>query len=108
MPADQHDATGGARDGSGSAGSPAAEPAAPPLPAALLEPWPVIAVGATIWLIATVLAFTVPELQTWRPVCLAGLATGVVGTSIVLWQFSAARRGIRGAQVGLSVRRDAG
>ncbi|WP_082949524.1 DUF2530 domain-containing protein [Mycobacterium sp. ACS4331] len=78
-----------------------AEPEPPALPRAWLEPWPVIAVGALLWLLATVAAFTVADLQTWRPVCLAGLGTGVVGTSIFLWQRSAARRGARGAQTGL-------
>jgi Protein of unknown function (DUF2530) len=77
-------------------------PQPPPLPAALLEPWPVIAVGALLWLAVTIAAFTVSGLETWRPVCLAGLGTGVLGTSIFLWQRSAARRGARGAQTGLT------
>jgi hypothetical protein len=34
-------------------------------------------------------------------VTLAGLGTGVVGTSIFVWQLAAARRGARGAQAGL-------
>ena len=34
---------------------------------------------------------------------LAGLATGVVGTSIFLWQRRAAQRGARGAQTGLPI-----
>jgi hypothetical protein len=74
----------------------------PPLPARLQEQWPVIAAGAFLWLIATVLAFTVPALETWRPVSLAGLGVGVLGTSIFLWQRSAALRGARGAQTGLT------
>ncbi|CAJ1496675.1 DUF2530 domain-containing protein [[Mycobacterium] burgundiense] len=77
-------------------------PAPPPLPAALTEPWRVIAAGALLWLAATVAAFTVPALEDWRPICLAGLATGVIGTSVFLWQRSAARRGARGAQTGLT------
>ncbi len=77
-------------------------PEPPALPAALLEPWPVIAVGALLWLVVTLAAFTIAELETWRPICVAGLATGVVGTSIFLWQRSAARRGARGAQTGLA------
>ncbi|PRC62580.1 DUF2530 domain-containing protein, partial [Mycobacterium sp. ITM-2017-0098] len=40
----------------------------PPLPAALLAPWPVIAVITVGWVIATVLAFTVGALHDWRPV----------------------------------------
>ena len=57
---------------------------------ALLDPWPVIAVGALAWLLAAVAAFVVPALVTWRPMTLAGLAVGVLGTSIFLWQRDAA------------------
>ena len=74
----------------------------PPLPAALLQPWPVIVTIAAGWLVAVALAFTVPGLHDWRPVTLAGLGVGVLGTSIFLWQRRAARRGSRGAQSGLS------
>jgi hypothetical protein len=76
-------------------------PEPPPLPARLLEVWPVIAVGALGWLLAAAAAFVVPALQNWRPVTLAGLGTGLVGTSIFLSQLAAARRGARGAQSGL-------
>lgn len=76
-------------------------PRPPELPAALLEPWPVILVIAVGWLIATVLAFTVAALHDWRPYTVAGLAIGVLGTSIFLWQRHAVRRGARGAQSGL-------
>jgi hypothetical protein len=81
-------------------------PEPPPLPAALLEVWPVIAVGALAWLIATVAAFMVPHLAGWRPVTLAGLGVGLLGTGVFLWQRYAARRGARGAQIGLGSRRD--
>jgi hypothetical protein len=74
----------------------------PMLPAALLEVWPVIAVGALAWLVAAVAAFVVPALETWRPLTLAGLGVGVLGTTIFLWQRDAARRGARGAQTGLN------
>jgi hypothetical protein len=74
----------------------------PTLPAALLKPWPVIVVLATGWVIALVLAFTVPGLHDWRPVTIAGLGVGALGTSIFLWQRHAVRRGSRGAQDGLS------
>ncbi|BBY56563.1 hypothetical protein MKOR_38140 [Mycolicibacillus koreensis] len=73
----------------------------PPLPAALTEPWPVIAVGAAGWLIATVAAFLIPALQSWRPLTVAGLAVGLLGTAIFVWQRAAMRRGARGAQTGL-------
>jgi hypothetical protein len=77
-------------------------PEPPALPAVLLKPWPVIVVIAAGWLIAVVLAFTVPGLHEWRPFTVAGLGVGVLGTSIVLWQRSAVRRGSRGAQSGLN------
>ncbi|OMB97248.1 hypothetical protein A5733_10945 [Mycobacterium sp. NS-7484] len=77
-------------------------PQLPALPAALLEPWPVILVIATAWLIATILSFTVGALHVWRPFTVAGLAIGVLGTSIFLIQRRAVRRGSRGAQSGLT------
>jgi len=76
--------------------------APPPLPAALLQPWPVIVAIAAGWLVAVALAFTVPGLHDWRPVTVAGLGVGVLGTSIFLWQRRAVRRGSRGAQSGLN------
>lgn len=83
---------------------PAAEPTASPpaLPAKLLDPWPVIAVGAAAWLVAAIAAFVIPALEVWRPIALAGLGVGVLGTSIFLWQRHAVRRGSRGAQTGLA------
>ena len=84
----------------GYVGSVAPEP--PALPAVLLKPWPVIVVIAAGWLIAAVLAFTVPGLHEWRPFTVAGLGVGVLGTSIFLLQRRAVRRGSRGAQSGLS------
>jgi hypothetical protein len=77
------------------------EPEPPALPAILLEPWPVIIAIAAGWLVAVVLAFTVSGLHDWRPVAVAGLGVGVLGTSIFLWQRRAVRRGSRGAQSGL-------
>ena len=76
-----------------------------PLPAALLEVWPVIGAGAVAWLIAAVAAFAIPTLQTWRPVTVAGLGVGLLGTTLFLWQRDASRRGARGAQVGLESQR---
>jgi hypothetical protein len=83
--------------------APAETPLPPPLPQGLLEPWRVIAVGAVAWLVITVLAVTLPAMETWRPVSIAGLGTGVLGTSIFLWQRRAAQRGARGAQTGLTI-----
>jgi Protein of unknown function (DUF2530) len=78
-----------------------AEPVPPALPDRLLDPVPVIVVIAAGWLVALVLAFAVPALHDWRPVTIAGLGVGVLGTSIFLWQRREARRGARGAQRGL-------
>lgn len=77
-------------------------PQPPALPASLLAPWPVIVAITCGWLIATVLAFTVGTLNDWRPITIAGLGVGVLGTSIFLWQRHAVRRGSRGAQSGLT------
>ncbi|CDQ45327.1 MULTISPECIES: DUF2530 domain-containing protein [Mycolicibacterium] len=82
--------------------SPAAAPQPPALPARLLDPVPVIVVIAIAWLIAVLLAFTVPALHEWRPITVAGLGVGVLGTSIFLLQRRSARRGDRGAQQGLT------
>ena len=84
--------------------SDALEPTPPQLPAALLDPRPVIMAGAVLWALATIAAFVVPALEGWRPTALAGLGVGVLGTSIFLWQRTAARRGARGAQTGLEPR----
>ena len=65
------------------------QPEPPALPAILLEPWPVIIVIAVGWLIAVILAFTVAGLHEWRPIAVAGLGVGVLGTSIFLWQRNA-------------------
>ena len=78
----------------------------PQLHGVLLEPWPVIAIGALAWAVAAVAAFVFPDLATWRPMTVAGLAVGVLGTSIFLWQRDAARRGVRGAQTGLTTQRN--
>ncbi|MCB0931752.1 MAG: DUF2530 domain-containing protein [Mycobacterium sp.] len=73
----------------------------PQLRAALTDPRRVIVVGALLWALVAVAAFTVPALESWRPITVAGLGVGVVGVSIFLWQRSAARRGSRGAQTGI-------
>lgn len=85
---------------------PRQSPKPPRLPVALLDVWPVIAVGALAWLIAAAAAFIVPGLDNWRPVTLAGLGVGLLGTAIFLWQRDAARRGARGAQIGFESQLD--
>jgi len=76
-------------------------PEVPRLSRALLEVWPFFAIGALGWLIAVAAAFLVPSLESWRPITAAGLGVGLLGTSIFVWQLTAARRGARGAQTGL-------
>ncbi|MBV8861466.1 MAG: DUF2530 domain-containing protein [Mycobacterium sp.] len=85
---------------------PGEDPSPTPLPAALLKVWPVIIAGELGWLIAAVAAFVIPAFQSWRPVTLAGLGVGLLGTTVFLWQRGASRRGARGAQVGLESRRN--
>lgn len=82
--------------------SPASAPEPPALPARLLDPVPVIVIIALGWLVAVLLAFLVPGLHDWRPITIAGLAVGLLGTSIFLLQRRSARRGDRGAQQGLT------
>src|SRR2546430_1932990 len=76
-------------------------PGRPALPPLRRQVWPVVVVGFLGWLVAAAAAFGVPALQSWRPVTLAGLGTGLLGASIVVLQLAAARRGARGAQSGL-------
>src|ERR1700722_7532312 len=54
----------------------------PMLPAALLEVWPVIAVGALAWLVAAVAAFVVPSLETWGALPEHGRAERGLSTNI--------------------------
>ncbi len=81
-----------------------APPVPPPPPAALLRVWPVITVGMLGWVIAAAAAFVIDDLDSWRPLTVAGLGVGLLGTSIFVWQHGAARRGARGAQTGLGSR----
>lgn len=74
----------------------------PPLPAAMLNAVPVIVVGQLGWLGAAIAAFVFPAGEGWRPLTVAGLAVGLLGTGIFWWQRDAARRGARGAQTGFT------
>lgn len=74
----------------------------PELPRSLRAPEPVIIVGMTAWLVATIVVWVTG----WGggrtlAVCLVGLAVGLLGTTIMLIQRSAVRRGSRTAQQGL-------
>ena len=74
----------------------------PPLPAALRAPEPVIITGMAAWLIATIVVWVsgIGGTRTLT-VCLVGLGVGLLGTTVVLVQRRAVRRGDRTAQEGL-------
>ncbi|WP_271038488.1 DUF2530 domain-containing protein [Rhodococcus rhodochrous] len=69
----------------------------------LADPRPALAVGTGLWVVATVVVAVVGgELRDdVLPVCVAGIVVGLMGTALFLLQRRAARRGDRGAQVGL-------
>lgn len=74
----------------------------PQLPRRLVDPRPVVLAGFLAWAVAAALTWVVPAWADARPVCLMGLAVGVLGSSIFLAQLRSARRGDKGAQVGLT------
>ncbi|WP_405179490.1 DUF2530 domain-containing protein [Nocardia sp. NBC_01377] len=77
-------------------------PEVPQIPPRLTDPRPVLAVGSALWLIATIVVFAGgDQWESARPVCLMGLAVGLLGTTIFLIQRRGARRGDKGAQTGL-------
>ncbi|MEU4341404.1 DUF2530 domain-containing protein [Nocardia sp. NPDC023852] len=74
----------------------------PQIPPRLTDPRPVLAVGSTLWLIATAVAWAGGDRwEPARPVCLMGLVVGVLALGIFLIQRRGARRGDKGAQTGL-------
>ncbi len=76
---------------------------APELPPRFTDPRPVVAIGTLAWAVATVVVWLSGD--RWadtRPVCLMGLAVGLLGFGVFLIQRAAARRGSKGAQTGLS------
>lgn len=75
----------------------------PEIPPRFADPRPVVAVGTLAWAVATIVVWLSGD--RWaeaRPVCLMGLAVGLLGFAIFLIQRAAARRGSKGAQTGLS------
>ncbi|WP_406236034.1 DUF2530 domain-containing protein [Nocardia sp. NBC_01009] len=74
----------------------------PEIPQRLTDPRPVLAVGSALWLIAAVVVWAAGERwESARPVCLMGLAVGLLGYTIFAIQRRGARRGDKGAQTGL-------
>ena len=69
----------------------------------LADPRPALAVGTGLWVVATVVVWSVGgDLRDDAlPICLSGILLGLLGTALFLLQRRAARRGARGAQVGL-------
>lgn len=68
----------------------------------LADPRPVLAIGTALWVVATVVVLLGGD--RWSdilPVCIAGILVGLLGSALFLAQRRAARRGHRGAQVGL-------
>ncbi|NKY37345.1 DUF2530 domain-containing protein [Nocardia speluncae] len=74
----------------------------PQFPSWLTDPRPVLALGSVLFAIATVVVWLGGDRwETARPVCLMGLAVGLLGYTIFVVQRRGARRGDKGAQTGL-------
>lgn len=74
----------------------------PQFPPWLTDPRPVLAFGSAVFAIATVVVWLGGDRwATARPVCLMGLAVGLLGYLIFVVQRRGARRGDKGAQTGL-------
>lgn len=78
----------------------------PPRPAALprvlADPRPAISVGTTAWFVAAVVLIATGGPAGWVWTCLVGGLLGLVGFLVMYLQRSAARRGSRLAQRGLT------
>lgn len=78
----------------------------PDLPPRLTALFPIVIVGTIIWF-AGFAGFAVHDFggghtpSIWLWTCLAGVVISLIGMGIMLWQRNAARRGSRGAQVGI-------
>lgn len=73
----------------------------PEIPPPLTDPRPVLAIGSVLWAIAAVAAWVNDDWADARPICLMGLAVGLLGYIIYMIQRRSARRGDKGAQRGL-------
>lgn len=69
--------------------------------ARLTDPTPVLAVGITAWVLATVVVFFVDDWRGALSTCVTGVVVGVLGLALYLAQRAAARRGSKTAQRGL-------
>lgn len=81
-------------------------PTPPPLPRALADPRPVMAVGTAAWAVVLVVLLIRVALGHTDAVaiatCAVGTGLGALGYGIFFWQRRAVRRGDRGGQRGLS------
>jgi len=74
----------------------------PRIPPRFTDPRPVLAVGSALWLLATIVVVASGDRwESARPICLMGLAVGLLGYTIFAIQRRGARRGDKGAQTGL-------
>ncbi|GEM_PF-2517004 len=73
----------------------------PPLPAAVLDPRPALALGTAIWLVIAIVLLVLGGWSRTVALCLAGIAVGVLGTAVYALQRRAVVRGARGSQQGL-------
>ncbi|WP_372460135.1 DUF2530 domain-containing protein [Nocardia coffeae] len=73
----------------------------PEIPPRLTDPRPVLAIGTILWAIATIAVWVNDVWAPARPICLMGLAVGLLGYIIFMIQRRGARRGDKGAQKGL-------
>jgi hypothetical protein len=76
-------------------------PTVPEIPPRLTDPRPVLAIGSVLWAIATVVVWLNHGWADARPICLMGLAVGLLGYTIFMIQRRGSRRGDKGAQKGL-------
>ncbi|MET9488451.1 MULTISPECIES: DUF2530 domain-containing protein [unclassified Nocardia] len=73
----------------------------PEIPPRFTDPRPVLAIGSIGFLIATIAVWLNDSWATSRPVCLMGLGVGLLGYTLFAIQRRGARRGDKGAQLGL-------
>ncbi|MEU0538635.1 DUF2530 domain-containing protein [Nocardia sp. NPDC005978] len=76
-------------------------PAVPEIPARFTDPRPVLAIGGLGFLLATIAVYVNDDWATARPVCLMGMAVGLLGYTLFAIQRRGSRRGDKGAQLGL-------
>ena len=82
-------------------------PQVPPLPPALADPRPVIAVGTALWAVALVVVglralLGTDGLGTTAATCAVGVALGAIGYGIFSWQRRTVRGGSGRGQQGIS------